>query len=59
MRFLLVLLLSGCASGDYAQCLVPVTRNAGMGVTVPDCATWQFGPSKAQTLRFERKDWRL
>jgi hypothetical protein len=41
-------LLFGCASEPqrfdrYAECTVPVRRDAGLGVKVDGCAVWQFG----------------
>lgn len=58
----LLLLLVGCGSpkrqyARYAECTVPVTRDAGMGVRVPGCAAWTFGPNREQRARFERKVW--
>lgn len=50
-----LIVLSGCASAPaqqqyakYASCTVPVTRDAGMGVRVPGCEAWSFGPSLMQ-----------
>lgn len=51
-------LLAGCASGpaDYAECTVPVKRDAGMGVMVDSCAAWTIGtPTKRQAREFDRR----
>lgn len=50
--------LAGCASGptDYAECTVPVKRDAGMGVMVDSCAAWTIGtPTKRQSADFARR----
>lgn len=58
MRFalLLVFLLVGCSSAPKTamdeHCTIPVTRDAGMGVMVPGCVAWTFGPSREQAARF-------
>jgi hypothetical protein len=54
-------ILAGCASqpaqpgSEYAACTLPVTRDAGLGVRVPACAAWEFGPSKRQREEFDRR----
>lgn len=61
LTLIAALLLAGCAStvdpltGGYATCSLPVTRDAGLGVIVPGCAAWSFGPTKTQTARFNRQ----
>lgn len=55
---LIVIIVAGCAHQPspyamYADCTLPVTRNAGMGVAVPGCAMWHFGPSREQAYRFK------
>jgi hypothetical protein len=60
MRWTILILfaLFGCASAPeheyarYADCVMPITRDAGMGVRVDGCAAWQFGPSKRQQINF-------
>lgn len=49
-----VLLTVGCSSApkQYAECTVPVKRNAGMGVYVDGCAAWSFGPSRVKQAEF-------
>lgn len=61
MKYLVLLLaLTGCATGEparfsrYADCTVPVTRDAGMGVRVDGCAVWTFGPNREQRARWDR-----
>lgn len=54
--FCIALLVAGCSSPDkfarYADCTLPVVRDAGMGVMVDGCAAWSFGPSRAQAAAF-------
>jgi hypothetical protein len=52
---MLLALLAGCAPSHYAECLLPVTREAGMGVRVTDCVAWRFGPTSQQQAEFERR----
>lgn len=57
---LLLALLAGCAStpdpyARYAECQIPVTRDAGMGVRVPGCVAWTFGPNREQKARWNRE----
>jgi uncharacterized lipoprotein YmbA len=43
---LAAVLLAGCATQQepqYANCTVPVTRDAGQGVRVQGCAAWTIG----------------
>ena len=59
MKMVLILIaafvLSGCASGDYAECTLPIVRDAGMGVRVQGCSAWEFKPSRQQQAMFERR----
>lgn len=56
------LVLAGCASSpqqpqyaQFADCTLPVTREAGMGVKVPGCAAWTFGPTRLQRVEFQQR----
>lgn len=63
MRYYLILTLialTGCASAPpaedrYAQCVLPVVRDAGMGVKVKGCHAWEFKPSLTQQARFGKQ----
>jgi hypothetical protein len=59
MVLALGIIMSGCADTpkEYAQCTLPITRNIGLGVKIPGCANWEFGPSKAQSAAFSG-NWR-
>lgn len=52
--FVLGVVLGGCSAtkepeyAKYANCDLPVTRDAGMGIRVDGCAAWSFGPSRKQ-----------
>lgn len=58
---IIAILLAGCAHqsdnayAKYADCAMPVTRNAGMGVQVPGCEFQVFGPNKLQAYRFQHR----
>lgn len=36
------------------HCVLPVMRDAGMGVQVESCAAWEFGPSREQREQFDK-----
>jgi hypothetical protein len=65
LAILVATTLAGCANvpdsvAPYGECTLPVTRNAGMGVTSPGCAAWTFGPTPKQRADFDkRKEQRL
>lgn len=54
---LAALLLAGCAAkpAQYGECVLPVKRNAGLGVMVEGCAAWTFGPTARQRQLFDER----
>jgi hypothetical protein len=53
-----LLALAGCANrpAEYAECTVPVKRDAGMGVVTDSCAAWIIGkPTRSQQADFEQR----
>lgn len=49
----LLLLLVGCSNApkQYAECTVPVKRNAGMGVYVDGCAVWTINTMRRDYVK--------
>jgi hypothetical protein len=61
IAIVVALLVAGCSSGaknqysQYAECTLPVTRDAGMGVRVDGCSAWAFKPTRSQMTAFEAR----
>ena len=63
MRYYLILILmvlAGCASAPvedkYAECVLPVIRDAGLGVKVNGCHAWEFKPTRTQQANFGKQN---